>query len=115
MPARKRGISARRLHPGARRAPADHAWHSGATRSRRSDVLWSRLRGPDQAFGLPEVLVAVSTSRLSCKRAGKTRTLMPVWDSSGESRLCRALDPRVTGREVFVPPWGPALKPDPSF
>jgi hypothetical protein len=45
----------------------------------------------DQAFGLPEVLVAVSTSRLSCKRAGKTRALMPVWDSSGESRLimCR--------------------------
>src|SRR5262245_14153423 len=34
-----------------------------------------------------EVLIAVSTSRLSCKRAGKTRTLMPVWDSSGESRL----------------------------
>jgi hypothetical protein len=33
------------------------------------------------------VLVAVSTSRLSCKRAGETRTLMPVWDSSGESRL----------------------------
>jgi len=33
------------------------------------------------------VLVAVSTSRLSCKKAGKTRTLMPVWDSSGESRL----------------------------
>src|SRR5262249_7603 len=41
----------------------------------------------DQAFGLPEVLVAVSTSRLSCKRAGKARTLMPVWDSSGEARL----------------------------
>src|SRR5262249_55637952 len=41
----------------------------------------------DQAFGLPEVLVAVSTSRLSCKRAGKTRTLLPVWDSSGESRV----------------------------
>jgi len=40
----------------------------------------------DQAFGLPKVLVAVSTSRLSCKKAGKTRTLMPVWDSSGESR-----------------------------
>src|SRR6516225_456630 len=41
----------------------------------------------DQAFGLPEVLVAVSTSRLSCKRVGKTRTLMPIWDSSGESRF----------------------------
>src|SRR5262245_65108904 len=44
----------------------------------------------DQAFGLPEVLVAVSTSPLSCKRAGKTRTLIPVWDSSGESRFRRA-------------------------
>jgi hypothetical protein len=33
------------------------------------------------------VLVAVSTSRLSCKRAGQMRTLMPVWDSSGESRM----------------------------
>jgi hypothetical protein len=41
----------------------------------------------DQALGLPEVLVAVSTSRLSCKSAGKTRTLMPVWDSSGEFRF----------------------------
>src|SRR5246127_5311984 len=41
----------------------------------------------DQAFGLSEVLVAVSTSRLSCKRARKARTLMPVWDSSGESRI----------------------------
>src|SRR5215467_15499769 len=60
---------------------------------RRSDVMHSRAtdrrsasncqgKWPDQtldqAFGLPEVLVAVSTSRLSCKRAGKTRTLMPV-------------------------------------
>jgi hypothetical protein len=41
----------------------------------------------DQAFGLSEVLIAVSTLRLSCKRAGKTRTLMAAWDSSGESRL----------------------------
>src|SRR5215469_11866053 len=47
----------------------------------------------DQAFGLPEVLVAISTSRLSCKRAGKTRTLMPVWDSSGESQLQRLRHP----------------------
>ena len=29
----------------------------------------------DQAFGLPEVLVAVSTSRLSCKRAAKTHNI----------------------------------------
>ena len=42
---------------------------------------------PRPSFGLPEVVVAVSTSRLSCKRAGETRTLMPVWDSSGESQL----------------------------
>src|SRR5215813_5428602 len=63
--------------------------HSRAT-DRRST---SKCQGkwPDQtleqAFGLSEVLVPVSTSRLSCKRAGKTRTLMPVWDSSGESRI----------------------------
>ena len=42
----------------------------------------------NQAFGLPDVL---STSRLSCKRAGKTRTLMPVWVSSGQSRLIKWL------------------------
>src|SRR6266516_7224872 len=65
--------------------------HSRATERRSASKCQGK--GPDQtldqAFGLPEVLVAVSTSRLSCKRAGKTRTLMPVWDSSGESRLKR--------------------------
>src|SRR5215468_10395814 len=56
----------------------------------------------DQAFGLPEVLVAVSTSRLSCKRAGKTRTLMPVWDSSGESRFNAAsVAHQAAGRSEF--------------
>jgi hypothetical protein len=45
-----------------------------------------QIRPSTKRSGLPEVPVAVSTSRLSCKRAGKTRTLMPVWDSSGESR-----------------------------
>src|SRR5262245_57245293 len=63
--------------------------HSRATDRRSASKCQGKW--PDQtlhqAFGLPEVLVAVSTSRLSCKRAGKTRTLMPVWDSSGESRL----------------------------
>src|SRR5262249_3015604 len=39
----------------------------------------------DQAFGLAEVLVAVSTSGLSCKGTGKTRTLMPVWDGPSNS------------------------------
>ena len=42
---------------------------------------------PRPSVRVTEVLVAVSTSRLPCKKAGKTRTLMPVWDSSGESRL----------------------------
>src|SRR5262249_15466078 len=56
----------------------------------------------DQAFGLPEVLVAVSASRLSCKRAGKTRTLMPLWDSSGESRLIDVtkLNPGPSGEDA---------------
>jgi hypothetical protein len=30
---------------------------------------------------------SVITSRLSWRRAGKTRTLIPVWDSSGESQF----------------------------
>src|SRR5260370_12873610 len=63
--------------------------HSRATDRRSASKCQGKWPGQtlDQAFGLPEVLVAVSTSRLSCKRAGKARTLMPVWDSSGESRL----------------------------
>src|SRR5262245_31505123 len=63
--------------------------HSRATDRRSASKCQGKW--PDQtleqAFRLSEVLVAVSTSRLSCKRAGKTRTLMPVWDSSGESRF----------------------------
>src|SRR5262249_9726576 len=66
--------------------------HSRATD--RSSAFRCQGKWPDQtldlAFGLPEVLVAVSTSRLSCRRAGKTRTLMPVWDSSGESQFKEA-------------------------
>src|SRR5215467_15804886 len=54
--------------------------HSRATDRRSASKCQGKW--PDQtlgqAFGLPEVLVAVSTSRLSCKRAGKTRPLMPV-------------------------------------
>src|SRR5262249_41864332 len=63
--------------------------HSRATDRRSASKCQGKWRDQtlDQAFGLPEVLAAVSTSRLSCKRAGKTRTLMPVWDSSGESRF----------------------------
>jgi hypothetical protein len=58
---------------------------------------------PDQALELPEVLVAVGTTRLSCKRAGKTRTLMPVWDPSGESQI-RSANPRATGRKRHQSP-----------
>src|SRR5262249_1176338 len=63
--------------------------HSRATDRRSASKCQGKWpdQTRDQAFGLPEVLVAVSTSRLSCKKAGKTRTLMPVWDSSGESRI----------------------------
>src|SRR5262249_60981474 len=63
--------------------------HSRATDRRSTSKCQGKWPDPtlEQAFGLPEVLVAVSTSRLSCKRAVKTRTLMPVWDSSGESQV----------------------------
>src|SRR5262247_2885381 len=65
--------------------------HSRATDRRSASKCQGKCPDQtlDQAFGLSEVLVAVSTSRLSCKSAGKTRTLMPVWDSSGESRFSR--------------------------
>src|SRR5215467_2241202 len=66
--------------------------HSRAT-DRRSASKCQR-KWPDQtleqAFGLPEVLVAVSTSRLSCKRGGTTRTfdagLGFIWRISSEGR-----------------------------
>src|SRR5262249_53277302 len=89
--------------------PRDFAAHRGTTAAattsagvRRSMVIRSRATAGRRAtkcpgkmarsdspspFGVPEVLVAVRTSLVSCKRAGKTRIFMPVWDSSGESIL----------------------------
>src|SRR5262245_12914248 len=69
--------------------------HSRATDRRSASKCQGKCPDQtlDQAFGLSEVLVAVSTSRLSCKSAGKTRTLMPVWDSSGESRFNSLMEP----------------------
>ena len=42
---------------------------------------------PRPSFGLPELLVAIHTSRQSCSKAGKARIFALVWESSGESRL----------------------------
>jgi hypothetical protein len=42
---------------------------------------------PRPSFGLPELLVAIHTSRLSCCKAGKARIFTPVRESSGESRI----------------------------
>src|SRR5690349_2638937 len=57
--------------------------HSRATDRRSASKCQGKWpdQSLDQAFGLPEVLVA------SCKSAGETRTLMPVWDLSGESQV----------------------------
>jgi hypothetical protein len=41
---------------------------------------------PRPPFELLEVKVAVRTSRLFCRKAGKTRIFSPVQESSGESR-----------------------------
>jgi len=38
------------------------------------------------AIGLPELLVAIHTSRQSCYKAGEARILTPVRESSRESR-----------------------------
>src|SRR5262249_28490490 len=104
--------------------------HRGATAAtttsasvRRSTVMRSRatdrrsaskcqgdgqIRPSTKHSGCPRVPVGVRTSRLSCKRAGKTRSLLPVWDSSGESRLkgAEALyvcgDPLVSANRVRI-------------
>ena len=51
--------------------------------------------GPRPPFEQREVTVAVRTSRLYCRKARKARIFMPVWESSGESRL-KGLPPRTT-------------------
>jgi hypothetical protein len=55
-------------------------------------------------FELPKVMVAVRTSPLSCWKAGKTRIITPVRESSGESRLvCFWVEPwQVAGVRVTV-------------
>src|SRR5262249_19794368 len=59
--------------------------------NRKKECVQVPAKWPDQTLakrsGYPRCWLAVSTSRLSCKTAGKTRKLMPVWDSSGESRF----------------------------
>jgi hypothetical protein len=45
---------------------------------------------PRPSFGLPDLLVAIHTSRQSCSKAGKGRIFALVCESSGESRLKRA-------------------------
>ena len=42
---------------------------------------------PRPSFGLPDLLVAIHTSRQSCSKAGKAQMFALVWESSGESRL----------------------------
>ena len=44
------------------------------------DLLLSEI----PSFGLPELLVAIQTSRQSCSKAGKARIFALVWESSGE-------------------------------
>jgi hypothetical protein len=42
---------------------------------------------PRPPFGLPEVLVAIHTSRQPCRKAGKAPIFTPIRESSGESRV----------------------------
>ena len=60
---------------------------------------------PRPPFWLPEMSVAVRTSRLSCRKAGKTRIFTPVRESSGESRLMLAVSLR-------LPQVGPSRQND---
>ena len=60
---------------------------------------------PRPSFGLPELLVAIHTSRQSCSKAGKARIFTPVRESSGESRFAakgRASPSRETSAARYV-------------
>jgi hypothetical protein len=62
---------------------------------------------PRPSFGLPELLVAIHTSRQSCCKGGKTRIFTPVRESSGESRLNGSWVPRtawLAGAAACCPP-----------
>ena len=69
--------------PDGRLQPLPLAWESHCPAM--SSNAFFRLAVANTRTCLP-CAAAGRTSRLSCKRVGKTRILMPVWDSSGESR-----------------------------
>ena len=50
---------------------------------------------PRPPFGIPEVSVAVRSSRLSCSKAEKARIFMADRQSSGESRLSARFRPSI--------------------
>jgi hypothetical protein len=51
------------------------------------NITLTELAGePRPPFGLPEVLVAIHTSRQPCRKAGKAPIFTPIRESSGESR-----------------------------
>ena len=56
---------------------------------------------PRPSFGLPELLVAIHTSRQSCSKAGKARIFALVWESSGESRI-KTLGNEKNNRRYFL-------------
>jgi hypothetical protein len=62
---------------------------------------------PRPSFGLPELLVAIHTSRQSCCKAGKARIFTPVRESSGESRLKALRLPKQQARTDCVTPIDP--------
>jgi hypothetical protein len=57
---------------------------------------------PRPSFGLPELLVAIHTSRQSCSKAGKARIFALVWESSGESRNHGTVAPRGKDASFFA-------------
>src|SRR5262249_538197 len=60
-------------------------------------------------FGLPEMLVAVHTSRLSCREPEKAPIFTPVQESSGESKFEASIAPRSRHADRPVIPGDNAL------
>src|SRR5450631_2426396 len=66
--------------------------YSGCARSRLTNLIRQKTelqhtKVSRPPFGLPELTVAVRTSLLSCRKAGKTRVFTPVREPSEESRV----------------------------
>jgi hypothetical protein len=63
------------------------------TTNRREECVQMQVKWSDQPplppLGVPGVTAVIRAASLACQNAGKAQKFVPLWDSSGESRLRR--------------------------